>query len=111
MSTTKPQISAGASELPAEENCKRRLKMPDAMRIEGVDETAIAKTYKSLLERTGADATTQDAKLLLETARDCAKILDPPRGTDEIPANAVVQLFHNVPRPDRDAPPSHDLHT
>jgi hypothetical protein len=70
MSTTRPQMSAGASELPAEEKRKRRLKMSDAMRIEGVDETAIAKTYKSLLERTGADPTTQGAKLLLETARD-----------------------------------------
>ena len=109
MSTTKPQISAGGTELPAEDKRKRRLKMSDVMRIEGVDETAVAKTYKSLLERAGADATTQDAKLLLETARDCAKLLDPPRGTDEIPANAVVQLFHNVPRPDRDAPSAPDL--
>jgi len=82
--------------------------MADAMRIEGVDELEVARTYKSLLRRTNSDASTQDAKLLLETARDCAKILDPTRGTDEIPANAVVQLIHNVPRPDREDPQSED---
>jgi hypothetical protein len=108
MSTTKPQMSAVLSELPAQDKPKRRLKMSDALRIEGVDETAVAKTYRALLGRTDSDASTQDAKLLLETARDCAELLDPPRGSDEIPANAVVQLIHNVPRPDREALPAED---
>src|SRR5277367_1638354 len=106
MSTTKPQMSPNPSEVPPQERPKRRLRMSEALRIEGVDESAVAKTYRALLGRTNCDATTQDAKLLLETARDCAELLDPPRGSDEIPANAVVQLIHNVPRPGRDVPPA-----
>jgi hypothetical protein len=102
VSTTKPQISAVPSELPTDDKPKRRLRMADAMRIEGVDETAVAKTYRSLLGRKTSADTTQDAKLLLETARDCAEILEPPSESDEIPANAIVQLIHSVPRPDRD---------
>ena len=82
--------------------------MSEALRIEGVDESAVAKTYRALLQRQESNTTTQDAKLLLETARDCAELLDPPRGSDEIPANAVVQLIHNVPRPDREVAPAED---
>ena len=108
MSTTKPQMSVNPSELPPQERPKRRVRMSDALRIEGVDEIAVAKKYRALLDRQNCDATTQDAKLLLETARDCAELLDPPRGSDEIPANAVVQLIHNVPRPDRDFLPAED---
>ncbi len=111
MSTTKTQMSGVPSELSPQDKPKRRLQMSDALRIEGVDEIAVAKTYRALLGRENSDATTQDAKLLLETARDCAELLDPPRGSDEIPANAVVQLIHNVPRPDREALPAEDAPT
>jgi hypothetical protein len=109
MSMTKPQISGVAAESPADGQPKRRLRMADAMRIEGVDESVVAKTYKCLIERkSAAQSTAQDAKLLLDTARDCVKILDPPRESDEIPANAIVQLIHSVPRPDHDAMPALD---
>lgn len=108
MSTTKPQMSADASELQRPDRPNHRLRMSDALRIEGVDEVAVAKTYRALLVRQEPNATTQDAKLLLETARDCAKLLEPQRGSDEIPGNAVVQLIHNVPRPDRDVLPAED---
>lgn len=105
MSTTKSQISAAGPESPDSEKPKQRLRMSDAMRIEGMDERAVAKTYKSLLERKSAQDTTQDAKLLLEIARDCVEILEPAHESDEIPANAIVQLIHNVPRPERDVTP------
>jgi hypothetical protein len=100
MSTTEVQISAAFSELPLSEKPMRRLKLAEAMRLEGVDETAVAKTYRTLLDRKGPSDTTQDAKLRLETLRDCAEILDPPRSSDEIPENAIVQMIHSVPRPD-----------
>ena len=102
MSTTKSQSGAPPAELLASEKPKRRLRMADAMRMEGVDECVVAKTYKSLLERTKENDTAQGAKLLLETARDCVEILEPADESDEIPANAIVQLIHNVPRPERD---------
>ena len=100
MTTTKAQISAATSELAPADKPMRRLKLADAMRIEGVDESAVARTYGALLVRESAGGTTQDAKLRLEAARDCAEILDPPQGSDEIPENAIVQMIHSVPRPD-----------
>jgi len=77
----------------------RRMKMPDALRAAGVDEFAVASTYKKLLERNSAEKTIQDAKLLLDTARDCAKILEPQHGSNSNDAN--FQLIHHIPRPDR----------
>jgi hypothetical protein len=89
------------------------LKMSEAMRAEGVDEATVAQTYKSLLERASAKSTTADAKLLLDTVRDCAKILEPPSEAEGLPENAVIQLVHNVARPDleaeSDAPPGKGL--
>jgi hypothetical protein len=79
----------------------RRMKMPDALRAAGVDEFAIASTYKLLLDRQTADKTIQDAKLLLDTARDCAKILEPQHGSNSNDGN--FQLIHHIPRPNRPA--------
>lgn len=103
MSSTKTQFNAVAPKSPANEKPHRRVRMCDALRAEGVNESVIAQTYRDLLERTSAEGSTQYAKLLLETARDCVEILDPADQSDEIPANAIVQLIHNVPRPERDA--------
>jgi len=83
----------------------QHLKMSEAMRVEGVDETTVAKTYRSLLGRASAESTTADAKLLLDTVRDCAKILEPPTEAEGLPENAVIQLVHNVARPDHDTAP------
>jgi hypothetical protein len=76
------------------------MKMPDALRAEGVDECALAVTYKSLLKRVKATEQTVDAKLLLETARDCVKILEPSRASP--PGDGNFQLVHFIPRPNRD---------
>jgi hypothetical protein len=80
----------------------RHLKMSEAMRVEGVDESTVAKTYKSLLGRASAQSSTAEAKLLLDTVRDCAKILEPPSDAEGLPENAVIQLVHNVARPDHE---------
>lgn len=79
---------------------KRRVKMCDALRGEGLDEVAMAKQYKVLLGRPYKKEETPDAKLALDIVRDCVKILE-PRAAEGIPANSVVQLVHNIPRPDR----------
>ncbi len=73
--------------------------MCDALRAEGVDEFKLAETYKLLLGRSEAKTGTQDAKLLLEAARDCAKILEPPNTNNQGEGN--FQLIHHIPRPNR----------
>ena len=97
IATTTAAVPPLASRPPAKR--KGRVKMCDALRAAGVDEYNLAETYKSLLQRhEAAKESTADAKLLLEAARDCAKILEPPRATGVTDAN--VQLIHHVPRPD-----------
>lgn len=95
--------SAPSDEPPAPSGPKVRFKMADALRIEGVDEVAVAKKYKSFLERDGTKCTTQDFKLLLDAVRDCTKILEPLRPEGAASRETVVQLVHNVPRPKREA--------
>jgi hypothetical protein len=86
--------------LHAPEVPQAQLKMPDALRSVNVNEIKLAKTYRRLLNRRKATEKTPDAKLLLDTVRDCAKILEPLREAEGLPDNAVIQLVHNVARPD-----------
>ncbi|MGA8075743.1 MAG: hypothetical protein WB995_19870 [Candidatus Acidiferrales bacterium] len=93
------------STLHAPEGPQVQLKMPDALRSVNVNEIKLAKTYRRLLNRRKATEKTPDAKLLLDTVRDCARILEPLREAEGVPENAVIQLVHNVARPDREAEP------
>jgi len=91
--------------LHAAEVAQEPMKMPDALRSVNVNEIKLAKTYRRLLNRRKATEKTPDAKLLLDTVRDCARILEPLREPDGLPDNAVIQLVHNVARPDLEEAP------
>jgi len=104
--TSKGRIPSRRKELHGKELPHVQLNMPDALRSVNVNEIKLAKTYRRLLNRKRATEKTPDAKLLLDTVRDCAELLDPPRETESVPENAVIQLVHNVARPDYEAGPA-----
>ena len=82
------------------------MRLAEALRLEGLDERKLAKNYVMVIEKLGegnGDAKSGD-KLLVDVLKECSRILEPPRatgaGAGDMPA--VVNLYHNVPRPVRD---------
>lgn len=85
---------------------RKRVRIAEALRLEGLDERKLAKNYVVVIEKLGkgnGDAKSGD-KLLVDVLKECSRILEPPRatgaGAGDMPA--VVNLYHNVPRPVRD---------
>lgn len=85
---------------------RKRVRLAEALRLEGLDERKLAKNYVVVIEKLGegnGDAKSGD-KLLVDVLKECSRILEPPRttgaGAGDMPA--VVNLYHNVPRPVRD---------
>jgi len=82
----------------------RRIKLPDAMRAQGLDEPKIARKFNRMIGRLSkADATASTAdKMLLEVLKECGKLLGAypaARGGD---ADAIpVEMMHCVARPVR----------
>jgi hypothetical protein len=82
----------------------RRVKLPDAMRAQGLDEPKIAGKFDGMIERLSKDKATASTadKMLLEVLKECGKLLGAypaARGadTDAIP----VEMMHCIARPVR----------
>jgi hypothetical protein len=83
----------------------KRVRLAEALRSSGLDELTVAQNYVVVVEklrdeRGGTDGT---RKMLVDVLKECSRILEPPKsvgGASEAPA--VVNLYHNVPRPVRD---------
>jgi hypothetical protein len=83
------------------------------LRSSGLDELTVAQNYVVVVEklRDGSGGADSAQKMLVDVLKECSRILEPPKslggGASEVPA--VVNLYHNVPRPvrdlQRDAPP------
>jgi hypothetical protein len=105
-SAAAPAKAEGAPAKPAAARIglPRRIKLPDAMRAQGLDEPKIARKFNRMigrLSKTDATASTAD-KMLLEVLKECGKLLGAypaARGGD---ADAIpVEMVHFVPRPVR----------
>jgi hypothetical protein len=80
-----------------------RVKLGDAMRSCGLDETKLADKFDSLVDRLSKKTSRSD-KLLLEVLKECCKLLEAypaQRGASAEPV--PVQFIANVPRPERQA--------
>ena len=90
---------------PLRPGLRKRVRLAEALRLEGLDERKLAENYVVVIEklRENGDAKSVD-KLLVDVLKECSRILEPPRapgaGVGDMPA--VVNLYHNVPRPVRD---------
>jgi hypothetical protein len=81
----------------------KSLKIEEALRQEGIDESKIAQGYASLHEKLGDSADKGDLKLFFDVLKENSRVLEPPRPADRGGAseNVTVVLRHNVPRPAR----------
>jgi hypothetical protein len=83
--------------------CTKSLKIEEALRQEGIDESKVAQGYASLHEKLGDSADKGDLKLFFDVLKENSRVLEPPRPADRGGAseNVTVVLRHNVPRPER----------
>ena len=81
----------------------KSLKIEEALRQEGIDESKVAQGYASLHEKLGDSADKGDLKLFFDVLKENSRVLEPPRPADRGGAseNVTVVLRHNVPRPER----------
>ncbi len=84
----------------------KRVRLAEALRSSGLDELTVAQNYVVVVEklRDGSGDANSAQKMLVDVLKECSRILEPPKapggGASEVPA--VVNLYHNVPRPVRD---------
>ncbi len=91
------------------EKRRKRLKVAEALRECGMDESRFADTCFGLTEKLSCNVENgpvgvANAKLLLEVLKEVAHYLEPPKtaGANEASdAPQFVRLIHNVPRPVR----------
>jgi len=83
--------------------CTKSLKIEEALRQEGIDESKVAQGYVSLHEKLGDSSDKGDLKLFFDVLKENSRVLEPPRPADRGGAseNVTVILRHNVPRPAR----------
>ena len=81
----------------------KSLKIEEALRQEGIDESKVAQGYASLHEKLGDSADKGDLKLFFDVLKENSRVLEPPRPAErgEASENVTVVLRHNVPRPAR----------
>lgn len=87
---------------------KKRVRLDEAFRARGLDEHEVADKYVVALRKLSRKKRQEGEggveKLLLDTLKECSRILEPPRPASErasSDAPAVVKLIHRVPRPSR----------
>ncbi len=81
------------------------MRLAEALRSSGLDELTVAQNYVVVVEklRDESGGTDGTQKMLVDVLKECSRILEPPKsvgGASDMPA--VVNLYHNVPRPVRD---------
>lgn len=116
-----PKVSGTKTKSKSRHRCTRlrrsrrpRARLCDAMRIKGMDEYRVAGLYVCLTEalRTGDKEHCANPKLMLDTLKECTRMLELSREVARPAAGsapAPVQLMHYMLRPDRNkagnAPP------
>jgi hypothetical protein len=91
------------------DNRKKRLKLAEALRERGLDESKLAATYSGLAEKLSRNKEAgavgvAAAKLLFDVLKELADRLEPEKSVGHSDANEApqcVRLIHNVPRPVR----------
>jgi hypothetical protein len=91
------------------DNRKKRLKVAEALRERGLDESKMAAVYSGLVEKLsrnkeGGAVELATAKLLFDVLKELAHWLEPQKTAgdgDASEAPRFVRLIHNVPRPVR----------
>ena len=90
--------------------------MSEALRLMGVNEIVLAEHYADTLSKLSGKAEDRDgvAKLFIDFLKECTRHLDSPRSSVAAPGGAaaasetrvIVNLIHEVERPNRPTPAS-----
>jgi hypothetical protein len=91
------------------DNRKKRLKLAEALRERGLDESRVAAMYSGIAEKLSRNKETgavgvAAAKLLFDVLKELADWLEPEKAVGNVDPNEApqfVRLIHNVPRPVR----------
>jgi hypothetical protein len=91
------------------ENRKKRVKLAEALRERGLDESKVAAIYSGVAEKLSRNKESgavgvAAAKLLFDVLKELADRLEPEKSAGNNDANEApqfVRLIHNVPRPVR----------
>lgn len=82
---------------------QKLVRIAEALREEGVDEPAIAKTFVILLKNLlCGDKPNGSEKLLADVVKELTRLLEPPgsAGASDSDENPLqIRLIHNIPRP------------
>jgi hypothetical protein len=107
-SSSAPVAGDAVKASPRRRRRRKRVRIGDALRREGLDEHAVAKTYAQRVEKlknkSNSDLGTE--KLLVDIMKECSRHLESSRPTERSGAGdtpVTVQLVHAVPRPERPA--------
>jgi hypothetical protein len=91
------------------ENRKKRVKLAEALREHGLDESKVAAVYASAVEKLSRNKEAgavgvAAVKLLLDVLKELTHSLEPQKAagnSDSSDAPPFIRLIHNVPRPVR----------
>jgi hypothetical protein len=110
--SSKPKVPnpAARKKPPAKRSAARKgtrhktLKLEEALREEGIDESKIAQGYASVHQKLSKSTDKGDLKLFVDVLEKNSRILEPPRPLERGSASdgpVTVILKHSVPRPAR----------
>ena len=80
-----------------------RIRLRSAMRAVGLDEWKIAWNLNAKVDQLSASKYASDTKLLLDYLKEATRHLDPASASANAASQeaAIVEVVHQVPRPDR----------
>lgn len=89
---------------PQPKSPQQRLKVPEAMRLHGMDEEQFAKQMRGFINKLSKQS--GSSKLFLDGLKEWGRHLVPDRSADRVLSETpvTVQLVHQIPRPVREAP-------
>ena len=94
---------------PEKKRRRKAMSIGQALRTHGLDEHKIADTYVHVVGKlTGGEETAGTVeKLLVDVLKECSKQIEMAQESQRGPAGpTIVQLVHNVPRPERTVAPA-----
>ena len=101
-SSPQQAIMLALKELEEPQQPRARMRLRAVMRKIGLDEWRVAWLLAFKIHCLAQSTKSTDNKLLLDYLKEAARHLDPASARITQPETAVIEVVHDVPRPDRD---------
>jgi hypothetical protein len=103
---------ADAATEPAGKHRRKRIRIGEALRQQGIDEHSVAEGYADVMDKLkGKPEDDKADRLLVDVLKQCSKLLDQENGPTKPQSDATavpVVVLHNMLRPQRGPGPSGD---